>query len=150
MNEILKQHPLLPKNGSLLVTHSQFGNLVGYTHCQDAASEAKGLFYVALQLTAEHAGAPGRGHGAVNMAILDEAMGRAASRTLNQLCYTASMTTNFCTGTKIGDILVAEAKVTRSGKNIVFINAELHAMDRLIATATGTWVNSKRPIPTTK
>ena len=148
INEILRQHPLLPKDGTLSMAHSDFGRHVGYTHCWGSATEKQGLFYVAMQLTEDHAGAPGRGHGAVNMAILDEVMGRAASRTLNQLCYTASMTTNFCAATKVGDIVVAEAKVTRAGKSVVFVDAELHSMDRLIATATGTWINSNRPIPT--
>ena len=147
MIEKIRNHPALPKDCEIFIAPSKFGAHVGFAHCIDTSKETEKLFYIALELSEKHAGAPGRGHGAVTMAMLDEVMGRAASRTSGNLCYTASMTTNFCSGSSIGEILVATAKVSRAGKSLVFVDAELFTEEKLIATATGTFANSGLPIP---
>ena len=139
--------PSIPKGCKEVAAQSSFGSGLGYTHYMHENEAVDGVFYLGLELSEKHGGAPGRGHGGVTMTLLDEVMGRAASRTIGKLCFTASMTTNFCAATKLGDQLVASAKVTRHGKNIVFVDGQLHSGDRLIATATGTWANSGREIP---
>ena len=147
MLDKIRQHPAIPENCNPVVAHSKFGSEVGYVHCVCANEVEENLFLLALELDDRHAGAPGRGHGAVSLAMLDEVMGRAASRASKSLCFTASMTTNFCNGSQIGDFLIATAKVRRAGKSFVFVDAELHADEKLIATATGTFANSGQPIP---
>ena len=103
---------------------------------------------VGLQLEETHTGGPSRGHGGVTMALLDETMGRAASEAVKALCVTISMTTNFCSSTKIGDFVIASARVTRRGKSIVFVDGELRdSNDKLVGSATGTWSNTNIPIP---
>lgn len=147
MIDSILDHPAIPAGSVAVKSHSKFGSQVGYAHLLNAASEAEGIYYVGMLLEERHGGAPGRGHGGVTMAVLDEAMGRAASSALGKICFTASMTTNFCAGSKVGDYILATAKISRKGKKIVFVTAELHAGGTLIATATGTWVNSGMPIP---
>ena len=149
MIDPLVNHPAFPAGSVPVKSHSKFGSQVGYVHLVNAESEREDIYYVGMMLEEQHGGAPGRGHGGVTMAILDEAMGRAASRSLGNICFTASMTTNFCAGSKIGDFILATAKISRKGKKIIFVTGELHAGDNLIATATGTWINSGIPIPTT-
>jgi len=140
-------HPLLPDQCELVFSKSPFGGEVGFAHCIDTSTSKEDVYYLALILEDKHAGAPGRGHGAVTLAMLDEAMGRAASQTVDKLCFTVSMTTNFCSGSKIGEFLVAEAHVQRKGKSMVFVEAKLHGETALIATASGVFANSGIPIP---
>lgn len=147
MSTQLLEHPDIPANTTIVEAHSEFGQQMGYVHLVSKESDQAQTSYVGLILANKHSGAPGRGHGAVTMAMLDEAMGRAASMAVGRLCYTASMTTNFCAATKVGKFLLAKAKVTRTGKNLVFVDATLKDGDHLIATATGTWANSGHPIP---
>lgn len=142
-------YPKLPDDCTILKTHSNFGTELGYIHYIHKNEAEDGIYYLGLELGEKHGGAPGRGHGGVTMTILDEVMGRAASRAISKMCFTASMTTNFCAATKMGDHLLASAKVSRYGKNIVFVDGQLHAGEKLIATATGTWANSGRDIPST-
>ncbi|NND83308.1 MAG: PaaI family thioesterase [Gammaproteobacteria bacterium] len=139
--------PGVPKTAVVVHAHSNFGSEIGYCHYIDEAADPELVYYLGLTLQEKHAGAPGRGHGAVTMAMLDDVMGRAASKSMNQLCYTATMTTNFCAASRVGQFLLARATVSRKGKNLVFVDATLHAEDCLIATATGTWANSGLPIP---
>lgn len=149
MLEKVHNHPLLPDDCELAFSKSRFGSEVGYAHCIDKSTEEEDVWFVVIELEEKHSGAPGRGHGAVTLAMLDEAMGRAASRSVNQLCYTASLTTNFCNGSKIGEFLIAEARVKRAGKSMVFVEAALHGEEKLIATASGVFANSGLPIPAT-
>ena len=140
-------HPTIPAGYTRVAAHSNFGSQVGYFHYIKEADTASQTYYLSLLLEEKHGGAPGRAHGGVAMTILDEVMGRAASHTLGMLCFTVTMSTNFCAAAKLGDFVLASASVLRRGKNIVFVESQLHANETLIATASGAWLNSKRPIP---
>ena len=150
MTKAVSSKLAIPEGCKEVKAHSKFGSQTGYVHYVHPEERKRGVYYIGLELNESHSGAPGRGHGAVTMAILDEVMGRAASRNSKKLCYTASMTTNFCAGSKIGDFLLGKATVARTGKSLVFVDAQLFSGDRLIATATGTFVNSGHEIPFTK
>lgn len=147
MTDQILNHPAIPEGSVHVKARSAFGQQLGFVHYFNERLEKQQLYYLGLQLQEKHGGAPGRGHGGVTMTVLDEVMGRAASRCLGKLCFTASMTTHFCAGSKVGDFLLATAKIDRRGKNLVFVSAELHANEKLIATATGTWINSGQAIP---
>ena len=140
-------HPNIPADAVPVKSHSSFGSHIGYLHFISKNADEPEAYLLGLHLNESHGGAPGRGHGGVTMTMLDEVMGRAASRRMNKLCYTASMTTNFCAGTRIGEFLLATATVSRCGVNLVFVDAKLHSGDKIIATATGTWASSGLPIP---
>lgn len=137
----------IPADAVPIKAHSNFGNQIGYYHFITKNEGDQERYHLGLQLNDSHGGAPGRGHGGVTMTMLDEVMGRAASQRMRKLCYTASMTTNFCAGTQIGEFLLATATISRCGANLVFVDAQLHSNDKLIATATGTWASSGLPIP---
>lgn len=140
-------HPDIPTDAVPVAARSNFGSQIGYLHYITKNEGDQECYHLGLQMNDSHGGAPGRGHGGVTMTMLDEVMGRAASRRMKKLCYTASMTTNFCSGTKIGDFLLATATISRCGSSLVFVDAELHSGDKLVATATGTWISSGMPIP---
>ena len=147
MTKLVSPHPEIPDGSSYFKSHSKFGSEVGYVHYFKESTGPQDTYYLGLKLEEKHAGAPGRGHGGVTMAMLDEVMGRAASRSMNMMCYTASMTTNFCAGSRVGEFLLAKANVSRRGKNLAFVDARLYSGEKLIATATGTWASSGMPMP---
>lgn len=147
MIDKILNHPAIPAGYTRVATHSNFGNQIGHFHYINETTDAKQTYYLSLLLEERHGGAPGRVHGGVTMTILDELMGRAASHTLGTLCFTATMTTNFCAAAKPGDFVLATANVLRHGKNLVFVESQLHANEKIIATASGAWLNSKIPIP---
>jgi acyl-coenzyme A thioesterase PaaI-like protein len=126
---------------------SRFSEILGQIYVPEDQTGAAELFQFAVQLDEPHTGRPGHGHGGVSMSFLDEAMGRAATEASDYLCVTLSMTTNFCASSNIGDFIIASVRVRRRGKNVVFVDAELHAGTHLLATATGTWMNTRLPIP---
>ena len=138
----------IPSNFINIPRQSPFSLHIGKLYIPEDQTPESPIVKLGLLLEDSHTGGPTRGHGGVTMALLDEAMGRAASEASNALCVTISMTTNFISGSKIGDFIIASAKVTRRGKSIVFVDGELRdPQDRLIATATGTWSNTNIPIP---
>jgi acyl-coenzyme A thioesterase PaaI-like protein len=126
---------------------SIYSEHLGPIHVPDEAHCDQDFFQFGITLEERHTGGRGRGHGGVTMTFLDEAMGRAASETCQRMCVTLSMTTHFLAATHIGDFICASVKVRRRGQNIVFVDAQLHAGERLLATASGTWKNTRQPIP---
>lgn len=60
---------------------------------------------------------------------------------------TASITTSFWSGIEAADFICASAMVTKRGKNIVFVDGELHdTQGRLMASATGVWTDTGQSI----
>ena len=147
MTDSLLNHPDIPEGATHVEARSNFGSQIGYIHYITSDEDETETYHLGLHMNDSHGGAPGRGHGGVTMTMLDEVMGRAASRRMKKLCYTASMTTNFCAGTKIGEFLMATATISRCGSSLVFVDGQLRSGDKLIATATGTWISSGMPIP---
>lgn len=142
-------HPMIPAGCVQTEAHSRFGGEIGYIHYVNEGNDTEEVYCLGLLLEDKHTGAPKRAHGGVTMAMLDEVMGRAASKKMGKLCFTATMTTNFCAAARIGDFLLATARILRCEKNLVFIDSQLHAEEKLIATATGAWINSQMPVPGT-
>ncbi|MFT5607630.1 MAG: hypothetical protein ACI9PZ_001435 [Parvicella sp.] len=138
----------IPSNFIQIPRQSRFSLHLGPMYVPaDQTYESKTV-RLGLLLEEPHTGGPSRGHGGVTMTLLDEAMGRAASEAVGALCVTISMTTNFCAGTRIGDFITAAATVSRCGKSIVFVDAELRdSNDKLVGSASGTWSNTNIPIP---
>lgn len=138
----------IPDNYVRIPRQSRFSSHIGPLFIPEDQGPESEIVKLGLMLEEPHTGGKGRGHGGVTMALLDEAMGRAASEASNALCMTISMTTNFCSSTAIDDFVIASARVTRRGQNIVFVDGELRdSKDRLVASATGTWSNTRVPIP---
>lgn len=139
---------MIPKDFIKIPRQSRFSSRLGNLYMPADQVPGAAVVKLALALEDGHAGGPGRGHGGVTLTLLDEAMGRAASEAVGFLCTTASISTRFYASTRLNSFVIASAKVSKRGKHIVFVEAELHDADqRLVAAADGIWSNTKQPIP---
>jgi uncharacterized protein (TIGR00369 family) len=140
----------IPDAFELTSSHSGFGTHVGPYHvAQIEGDDGSSQHWTALKVDERHGGRGGGefGHGGMLMALLDEVMGRCASRAAGKVCATVSMQTNFCAPFYDGDFLRATAKVARRGRNLVFVDGKVLCADALIGTASGVWINTGQPLP---
>lgn len=138
----------IPADFELSTAHSRFGRHVGpYYIAERVEDGTDSKHWTGLKIDERHGGRGEHGHGGILMALLDEAMGRAASRASGAVCVTVSMQTSFCAVFRIGDFLRASATVTRRGRNLIFVDGLVMAGDSLVATAAGVWKNSGQPLP---
>lgn len=139
----------VPKGFEASAGHSRFSRFLGPYHVAELPGDDGGNdYWIGLKIDERHAGRGNYGHGAVLLSMLDEIMGHAASRSVDRVCVTVSMQTNFCEPFELGDFLRATAVVMRRGNSLVFMEGKVLAGDSLIATASGVWANSGKPIPT--
>lgn len=130
--------------------HSGFATHVGPYHVAEIEGAGDSSeYWIGLKVDERHGGRKGGeyGHGGMLMALLDEVMGRTASRAAGKVCATVSMQTNFCAPFFDGDFLRATAHITRRGHNLVFVDGRVLCADTLIGTASGVWINTKQPLP---
>jgi uncharacterized protein (TIGR00369 family) len=112
---------------SLGVTGAQFGN---------------GTCSVTCTVSADHLNAGGVAHGGLHSTMLDSALGGALVSLIKreEWCATAQLDISFLNAANVGDVLVAEGKVLRRGKNLAHCDGILLNQDgQIIATAKGTW-----------
>jgi acyl-coenzyme A thioesterase PaaI-like protein len=84
-------------------------------------------------------GAPGRAHGGIIAALLDETMG--VVHVLNEaLAYTAQLDITYIAPTPIGETITARAWLARREGRKLFIDASLHAGDLKLASATALFI----------
>jgi uncharacterized protein (TIGR00369 family) len=94
----------------------------------------------ALLVEQKHMNSSGSLHGGVLMTFADIAMSqtsRAASGA--RTCTTVSLTCDFTGPGKLGDVIVAEVRVTRQTRTMIFLSAELVCGARKLGVATGLW-----------
>jgi uncharacterized protein (TIGR00369 family) len=130
--------------------HSGFATHVGPYHVAEIEGNGDATeYWIGLKVDERHGGREGGefGHGGILMALLDEVMGRTASRAAGMVCATVSMQTNFCAPFYDGDFLRASAKVTRRGRTLVFVDGVVMCADALIGSASGVWINTGQPLP---
>lgn len=90
-----------------------------------------------LQTAASHCNAIGTVHGGVLASLLDQAMAIEAWNAANRRpTVTLQMDTRFIAAARAGDLLEASTTLRRGTGSMLFMDAEIHADDRLIATAT--------------
>ncbi|MEZ5377781.1 MAG: PaaI family thioesterase [Acidimicrobiales bacterium] len=85
-------------------------------------------------------GPPGNVHGGLVAAAFDEVMGAAQALTGNP-GMTGSLTINYRSPTPLHELLVCEAWTARTEGRKIFVDATLHAGDRLCAEATGLFIS---------
>ena len=112
---------------SLGVTGTKFGN---------------GECAVSCTVSANHLNAGGVAHGGLHSTMLDTALGGALVSLIKkeEWCATAQLDISFLNAASVGDVLVAEGKVLRRGRNLAHCDGILLNQDgKIIATAKGTW-----------
>jgi uncharacterized protein (TIGR00369 family) len=79
-------------------------------------------------------------HGGMLATLLDNAMGRVASKAVgDKLVVTIQLNTYFISKASPGELIECEAQVVRAGGSIVFMQGTLRIASRIVATADGVW-----------
>ena len=87
-------------------------------------------------------GAPGRLHGGVMMAFVDEALGLVCLH-LGAEAMTASLTVDLRAPAYVGATLTLRAWIERRQGRKWFMRGEVHEGDRLLAEARGLWMEPR-------
>jgi acyl-coenzyme A thioesterase PaaI-like protein len=95
-----------------------------------------------MVVTEAMVGAPGRLHGGVMMAFLDEGFGLVTVH-LGAEAMTASLTVDLRAPAYVGDTLAQRAWLERREDRKWFIRGEVHEGDRLLAEAHGLWIEAR-------
>lgn len=122
--------------------YSSFSNHVGpFYYKTDVLDNGDVRGWAGLLLDERHCGVKGRGHGGLLLTILDEAMGMAAAKQLDNKTptVTVSLQTSFLAGTIEGRFLMAEGRVSRMTKSMAFVEGKAWSGDELVGTANGVW-----------
>jgi uncharacterized protein (TIGR00369 family) len=105
-----------------------------------ATFAARGEEVLATMLVTETmVGAPGRLHGGVMMAFIDEALGLACQN-LGAETMTASLTVDLRAPAYVGAVLAQRAWVERHEGRKWYMRSEVHEDQRLLAEAHGLWI----------
>ncbi len=99
-----------------------------------------GTHRFALHVAQKHMNSSGSLHGGVLMTFADIAMSQT-SRAVSgaSTCTTVSLTCDFTGPGKLGDVIIANVRVTRQTRTMVFLAAELVCGERTLGVATGLW-----------
>src|SRR4051812_12150474 len=100
--------------------------------------------HATLTVTEAMVGAPGRLHGGITAAFVDEALGVLTTHLGAAETMTASLTVDFRSPAFVGAVLTQRAWLERREGRKWFVRAEVHEGDRLVAEARGLWL-SPRP-----
>ena len=122
---------------------ARFADVVG-VRVEEAA---EGRSFLRLALTPMHLNLHGIVHGGVPFTLADTAMGAAVHSRLapGQACVTVEIKISFFKPAQ-GDELVAVARVVHLGRTLAHVEADVHAGERLVSRATGTFaVIDRRP-----
>jgi acyl-coenzyme A thioesterase PaaI-like protein len=90
-------------------------------------------------------GAPGRAHGGVVAALLDEVMG-LMNVIHGVMALTAQLDITYLAATPVGEPILARAWLARQDNRKQFVEATLHAGDLLIARATALFITIDRTV----
>ena len=82
----------------------------------------------------------GIAHGGFIATIADTGMGNAAHIAAgNKRCVTINLDIKFISAGKLNEKLVGKVKVLKKTKTLVFISSEIFVLNKIVATASGTW-----------
>jgi acyl-coenzyme A thioesterase PaaI-like protein len=98
-----------------------------------------------MQVTLGNAfeGAPGRAHGGVVAALLDEVMG-LMNVIHGAMAYTAQLDITYLAPTPVGAPIVARAWLARQDNRKLYVEATLHADELLVASAKALFISIDR------
>lgn len=103
---------------------------------------ALGVGHAEVKLTTspQHTNPMGLLHGGVLMSLADAAMGNAI-RSMGIKGVTADCSTAFVAPANLQGELLAQGKVVKAGKRLVYARAEVYSDGRIVADAKGTFAN---------
>ena len=82
----------------------------------------------------------GIAHGGFIATIADTGMGNAAHIAAgNKRCVTINLDIKFISAGKLNEKLIGKVKVLKKTKTLVFISSEIFVLNKIVATASGTW-----------
>jgi acyl-coenzyme A thioesterase PaaI-like protein len=90
-------------------------------------------------------GAPGRAHGGVIAALLDEVMG-LMNVIHGAMAFTAQLDITYVATTPVGEPIIARAWLARRDNRKQFVEATLHADDVLVASAKALFITIDRSV----
>jgi acyl-coenzyme A thioesterase PaaI-like protein len=88
-------------------------------------------------------GAPGRAHGGVVAALLDEVMG-LMNMIHGTMAFTAQLDITYLAPTPVGEPIIARAWLARQDNRKQFVEATLHANDHMVASAQALFISIDR------
>jgi acyl-coenzyme A thioesterase PaaI-like protein len=88
-------------------------------------------------------GAPGRAHGGVVAALMDEVMG-LMNMIHGAMAFTAQLDITYVAPTPVGEPIIARAWLARQDDRKQFVEATLHADELLVATAKALFISIDR------
>jgi uncharacterized protein (TIGR00369 family) len=116
---------------------------VGYNHQIGPfyhLPEQDGLHRYCFRVAPHHMNAAGTVHGGMLMSLADIAMSRAARvGTDAGNSSTVSLSCDFVSPGRLGDLIEAHVRVTRRTRTIVFLVADIVTDGRILLTASGVW-----------
>jgi acyl-coenzyme A thioesterase PaaI-like protein len=90
-------------------------------------------------------GAPGRAHGGIIAALLDEVMG-LMNVIHGAMAFTAQLDITYVAPTPVGEPIIARAWLARRDNRKQFVEATLHADDVLVASAKALFISIDRSV----
>jgi len=100
----------------------------------------KGTCELKMQVDEKHCIAEGQIHGGMYLTLSDAAMG-LAMQSLGIEGATVEMSSQFIYPVRQGQLIIARAQVVKSGKRVLFIEAEALSEEKLIFHCHGAFVN---------
>jgi acyl-coenzyme A thioesterase 13 len=108
------------------------------------SKQEDGTFVVGLRVLPHHANGRGNAHGGLLMTLCDIALGyrTTSSREPRPMLTTASITTDFAGGARIGDWIEAHVDVHKVGARLAFANCYIMRDGERIAHASGVFART--------
>jgi len=138
---MVNRPPGIPENAEIASTggfNKYVGPLYRLADLEDGA--VKRFAFAAAE---QHMNGSGTVHGGMLMTFLDTSMSRT-SRLISgaKSTSTVSLTCDFVSPAKLGDVIESRVRVTRQTRTIVFLSAELVCGSRTLMVASGVWKTS--------
>jgi uncharacterized protein (TIGR00369 family) len=118
-----------------VVDLSGFVNLIGPVWQQRTD---EGVLY-GLLVAEKHSNRSGFAHGGVLATLLDTALGLTSSHTQQRKQATINLDVQFVAPVQVGKFLIAECRVVRATRTLIFLQGILRAGEQVCAVAQGTW-----------
>lgn len=102
--------------------------------------DGDGMRRYAFVAEPHHMNSAGAVHGGMLMALADVAMSRTSRAAAgDRRCTTVSLNCDFVAPAREGETIVAQVRIHRQTRSMIFLAAELSVGDRFVLAATGIW-----------